>query len=134
MAVSGVPKPSEHNAERIMKLAIGMFTVAEGISKRFGHRLDLRIGIATGPITAGVIGTAKFAYDVWSPTVNLAARLESSGKVGGIHVSQETYRAVKELYVFEKAPPANLKGLGKVRSWYFVKEPYVPVSGFGGIA
>ena len=121
MAVSGVPQPSEDHTEQILKLAIGMLEVTEQVSREHAHDLNIRIGIATGPITAGVIGKAKFAYDVWSPTVNLAARLESSGKVGEIHVSQETWRALKDKYEFRKAPVSNLKGIGRVVSWYLVR-------------
>ena len=86
------------------------------------HEIDLkmRIGIATGPIAAGVIGKAKFAYDVWSSTVNLAARLENYGEPGRIRVSQATYQALKESYEFEKIPAENLKGIGRVGSWFMI--------------
>jgi len=122
MAVSGVPRPSEDHAEQVLKLAIGMLDVTNQVSHQHKYDLNIRIGIATGPITAGVIGKAKFAYDVWSPTVNLAARLESSGMVGKIHVSQETWRSLKERYDFRKAPIADLKGIGRVPSWYYVQD------------
>lgn len=118
MAASGIPLPSESHAEQILKLAIGILDVAKEISQKHNHHIKMRVGIATGPITAGVIGKAKFAYDVWSPTVNLAARLEASGQAGRIHVSQATYRALKDRYEFEKAPAADLKGFGTVSSWY----------------
>jgi class 3 adenylate cyclase len=78
----------------------------------------MRIGIATGPITAGVIGKAKFAYDVWSTTVNLAARLEAYGEPGRIRVSQATYRALRKTHEFEKIPAETLKGVGRVSSWF----------------
>ena len=122
MAVSGVPQPSETHAEQILKLAIGMLDAAEKVSHEHGHDLKIRIGVATGPITAGVIGKAKFAYDVWSPTVNLAARLESNGIAGRIHVSQETWRALEDKYNFEKAPMVDLKGIGRVGSWYLKRD------------
>lgn len=120
MAVSGVPNLADNHAQLIMKLAIGMLAAAEKVSTEFGHQLDLRVGIATGSITAGVIGKAKFTYDVWSPTVNLAARLESNGEPGDIHVSDETYRQLKSYYSFKRAPSKNLKGIGRVRSWLLV--------------
>ena len=117
MAVSGIPDLMDDHANRMMKLATGMLEVADEVSSRFDQNLSLRVGMATGPITAGVIGKTKFAYDVWSPTVNLAARLESSGKPGDIHVSEKTYRRLKNDYPFEAAPQSNLKGIGRVRSW-----------------
>jgi len=118
MAVSGVPNILDDHADRIIQLAIGMLKAAEKISPQFDQKLELRIGIATGPITAGVIGKTKFAYDVWSPTVNLAARLESMGAPGSITVSDATYKRLRNEYAFERAPNFKLKGIGSVRSWY----------------
>jgi adenylate cyclase len=122
MAVSGVPKLTDNHAAQIVQLAIGMQTVAEELSARSKYKLYLRVGIATGPITAGVIGKTKFAYDVWSPTVNLAARLESVGKPGDIHISDATHNQLKNDFMFEKAPQSNLKGIGQVQSWLLTKE------------
>ncbi len=121
MAISGAPDPAEDHSERILKLAIGMIDEIRNVSQNHKMELDVRIGIASGPLTAGVIGKSKFAYDVWAPTVNLASRLESNGKAGQIHVSQEVYRALKDKYRFVAAPVQNLKGVGKLRSWFFVK-------------
>jgi len=121
MAVSGAPEPVEDHSERILRLAIGMIGEIKKVSVSHKIALDVRIGIAAGPITAGVIGKAKFAYDVWAPTVNLASRLEHYGRAGRIHISREVYRALKDKFQFEPAPVQNLKGIGKVRSWYFVK-------------
>jgi len=118
MAVSGAPEPMEDHAERILKLAIGMIDEIRQVAIDREIELDVRIGIASGPITAGVIGKTKFAYDVWAPTVNFASRLESNGKAGRIHVSQEVYRALNGSYQFEPAPARNLKGIGKVHSWF----------------
>lgn len=120
MAVSGVPEPAEDHAERIVRLALGLQQAIGEKSETLKIKLNMRIGIATGPITAGVIGKAKFAYDVWSPTVNLASRLESYGTPGRIHVSQATYQALKRKFKFERAPSQNLKGIGRARSWYLV--------------
>ena len=121
MAVSGVPDLRDDHAERMMKLAIGMHEAADEVSKMFDQQLNLRIGMASGPITAGVIGKTKFAYDVWSPTVNLAARLESDSQSGAIHISDKTYRYLKDDYSFEMAPKSNLKGIGRVQSWLWVR-------------
>ncbi len=111
MAVCGVPEPNEIHTGNIIRLAVGFQDVLKNIAKEKNIELDMRIGIATGPITAGVIGKAKFSYDVWSNTVNLAARLESHGEPGRIRVSQATYQALKDEYQFEKAPTETLKGI-----------------------
>ena len=121
MVVSGVPELVDQHSEQILQQAIGMLDEIKNVSESHKIKLDIRIGIASGPITAGVIGKTKFAYDVWAPTVNFASRLESGGKPGQIHVSQEVYRSLKDRYQFELAPMQNFKGIGKVRSWFFVK-------------
>ncbi len=121
MAVSGLPEPCEDHANRIIQMAKGFQIEFEKVVKRRKLNLAMRIGIASGPVTAGVIGKAKFAYDVWSATVNLASRLESNGEPGRIHVSQEVYRALKDNYRLEKAAPKILKGVGRVQSWYLVQ-------------
>lgn len=121
MAVSGIPDIKEDHADRMMQMAISMLEITKSISQSCGQEFSLRIGIATGPITAGVIGKAKFAYDVWSSTVNLAARLEANGKPDRIHVSEETYRYLKNKYKFESSPSSNLKGIGRVKSWLLKK-------------
>ena len=115
---SGVPDITDQHAHKIAELAIGMQKSIHELSEKTETRLQLRIGIATGPITAGVIGRAKFAYDVWAPTVNLAARLESHGEAGRIHVSHETKRDLESLYRFEQAPANNIKGIGRLTTWY----------------
>jgi adenylate cyclase len=120
MVVAGIPDPTELHAHRLVALAIGMQESIQQISDSSNGRLQLRIGIATGPITAGVIGKAKFAYDVWAPTVNLAARLESYGEPRKIHVSDATKRALESDYEFEQAPTKDIKGIGRIRTWYLI--------------
>lgn len=126
MAVSGVPSVNDTHADDIMTLAVRLQDALGEIAKRENLQLDMRIGIATGPITAGVIGKAKFAYDVWSTTVNLAARLEAFGEPGRIRVSQATYQALRDEYRFEKLPVENLKGVGRVSSWLMVEKTSSP--------
>ncbi|MEM9332724.1 MAG: adenylate/guanylate cyclase domain-containing protein [Pseudomonadota bacterium] len=121
MAACGVPQPNDIHTENMITLAIRFQDSLAAIAKTENVDLQMRIGIATGPITAGVIGKAKFAYDVWSTTVNLASRLESYGETGRIRVSQATYQGLNDKYQFEKAPVESLKGVGRVVSWYLVR-------------
>lgn len=121
MAVSGIPQINEHHARDIVRLAVRFLEAMEELSEEENIDLRMRIGVATGPITAGVIGKAKFAYDVWSSTVNLASRLETFGTPGRIRVSQATRQALKDEFEFEKIPAENLKGVGRVASWYLVR-------------
>jgi class 3 adenylate cyclase len=84
------------------------------VAGRSGHPVRMRIGMATGPLLAGVIGTSKLTYDVWGPTVNLAARLESHGSPGEIHVCTATMRRLNGTYDCETLEEAEFKGLGRV--------------------
>ena len=122
MAACGVPEPNDVHAQNILNLAMRFQDKLEIIANERDVALNMRIGIATGPITAGIIGKARFSYDVWSTTVNLASRLESNGEAGRIRVSQATYQGLKDIYEFEKAPVEFLKGVGRVVSWYLVRE------------
>jgi len=83
-------------------------------------RMDVRIGMHMGPVAAGVIGSKKFAYDIWGDTVNMAARLEQSSEKGRINISGETYQKVKDIFKCEYRGklPAKNKGLVDM---YFVE-------------
>jgi adenylate cyclase len=118
MAATGIPVPFADNAASMVALAIEMLRTIEDVSRRNGMDLEVRIGIATGPITAGVIGTTKFAYDVWSSTVNLASRLESTGEQGRIHICQKTKQAIGDRFDAELASPRELKGIGVTTTWF----------------
>lgn len=120
MAVCGAPDISEDHAEKIISFSIEMLVIADRLSKETGQDLKLRIGVATGPITAGVIGKSKFAYDVWANTVNVASRLQSSGEIGKIHVSNATFIAAKDKFEFKAVKPKELKGLAKQKTWFVV--------------
>ncbi len=120
MAVGGLPEVVEDHAFRIANLALEMKSAIAEVAHSQGVDLNIRVGIATGPVAAGVIGQAKFAYDVWGDTVNLAARLESTGEAGRIHVSDETRAALAEHFSFEKRTEIDIKGIGKTQSWYLV--------------
>jgi adenylate cyclase len=116
MAVAGVPRPRPDHAEAAVRLAQAMLEAAERVGRRNGFPLNMRIGIASGPVMAGVIGQAKFSYDVWGETVNLAARLEAFGVPGRIQVSAATRAALGPAHRFSRPTLIELKGLGKVET------------------
>jgi len=120
MVVSGAPIPNDSHAIDLIRLAQQMLVCVREIDERHQLGLSIRIGIATGPLTAGVIGKAKFAYDVWAPTVNLASRLESNGLTGRIHVAEETRRAAEGHFQFEAAESKEIKGIGFRKTWLVV--------------
>jgi adenylate cyclase len=80
----------------------------------------LRIGIASGPVVAGVIGTRKFFYDVWGDAVNTASRMESTGEAGRIQVAPETYTLLADGFVLEKRGVIDVRGKGPMQTWFLV--------------
>jgi class 3 adenylate cyclase len=79
--------------------------------------MQLRIGIASGPVVAGVIGLKRFIYDLWGDTVNLASRMESHGIPGAIQVSAQTRALLQDHYLLEARGEIDIKGLGPVPAW-----------------
>ncbi len=128
MAVAGIPVQSSSNAVRVVDLSMEMLRVMKGVAQSSGYDLRLRIGIASGSITAGVIGKAKFTYDVWASTVNLASRLESSGEVDRVHICSLTKKEIESEYKTEIATPRYLKGIGSITSWFVVERSRTPES------
>jgi class 3 adenylate cyclase len=82
--------------------------------------LAVRIGIDTGPVVAGVIGTSKFSYDLWGDTVNTASRMESQGVAGCIQVTARTYERLRDGYRFERRGPIFVKGKGEIVTYFLV--------------
>ncbi len=114
MLVSGVPLPRVDHAEAIADMALDMQEAIEKFNHRSGESLELRIGISSGPVVAGVIGTRKFAYDLWGDTVNTASRMESHGIPGCIQVTEATYRQLQHRYQFEARGNIPVKGKGSL--------------------
>jgi class 3 adenylate cyclase len=119
MAVSGLPEPRHDHAETVARFAIAMMEALEANNRIDGTpAFQLRIGIHTGPVVAGVIGHHKFIYDVWGDTVNVASRLESSSNPGRIHVSEATRRALAGRFRFESRGLVDLKGRGPTQTFF----------------
>jgi len=118
MAVAGVPEPREDHASAAADLALAMREAAKDMEDTEGQPLNIRVGIASGPLVAGVVGTHKFAYDVWGDTVNVAARMESHGKPGCIHIADNTRQALGDAYTASDRGEIEVKGKGPMRTWF----------------
>jgi adenylate cyclase len=127
MAVAGIPEPVSDHADRSARMGLEMFAAKDEVAGHFGVTIHMRIGIASGPVMAGIIGTHKFSYDVWGDAVNLAARLESSGEVERIQVSAEAREAMSGSWCdFEGRGEIEIKGLGPLETWFLA--PRLPTS------
>jgi guanylate cyclase len=109
MAAAGVPRPRADHAAAAADLALRIRDHFAANEVR-GRQLSFRIGINSGPVTAGVIGTNKFAYDLWGDTVNAASRMESSGVPGSIQISAATQGLVADAFVCESRGMTSIKG------------------------
>jgi class 3 adenylate cyclase len=112
MAAGGLPLPRSDHAEAIADLALDLMADIEKFNRAYNTSIQLRIGISTGSVVAGVIGRWKFAYDLWGDTVNLACRLESLGQPGSIQVSDLTYERLKDKFRFDGSRSLEIKGRG----------------------
>ncbi|MBM3543900.1 MAG: adenylate/guanylate cyclase domain-containing protein [Alphaproteobacteria bacterium] len=122
MAVCGVSREQPDHLPRLARMALRLPGLVERLSSTHGVVLKIRIGIAGGPVMAGVIGADKFSYDVWGETVNLASRLESHGLPGEIQVSEAVMRALQDRFVFEPRGPVKVKGIGQIETWLLKAE------------
>ncbi len=117
MVAAGVPMPRADHAEAIAELALRIRDYM-ATNEFNGHTLQLRIGIHSGPVVAGIIGTHKFAYDLWGDTVNTASRMESGGIAGQIQVTPTTHELLAgNGYSFEPRGAIEVKGKGPMNTW-----------------
>jgi guanylate cyclase len=120
MAAAGVPNPHPDHARKAALLALDMRDVLATSAAAGQPGLELRIGINSGPVVAGVIGTKRFLYDLWGDAVNTASRMESHGTPGEIQLTRATYELLKDEFVCRRRGTILVKGKGWMETWYLV--------------
>lgn len=127
MAAGGLPVPSSDSVQNTILAALEMQSymthrIAEKEASD-GFTFEMRLGIHTGPVVAGIVGVKKFQYDIWGDTVNTASRMESNGAVGKVNISQDTYELIKDDpgFTFEHRGKIQAKGKGAVDMWFAEK-------------
>lgn len=118
MVVGGLPAARDDHAEAIAEMAIDMQQAITQFLNDLGKPFQIRIGINTGTVVAGVIGTKKFIYDLWGDTVNVASRMEASGIPGNIQVTTATYELLKDKYLLEPRGNISVRGRGKMITYW----------------
>lgn len=118
MVAAGLPMPRADHAAAIADMALAMQIAIQHIETDYPTPLQIRIGINTGVVVAGVIGIKKFIYDLWGDAVNVASRMESSGKPGQIQVTETTYEYLQENYILEERGLIKVKGKGEMKTYW----------------
>jgi len=123
MAVAGLPVPDENHAASLAELALDMQRTLARLSPAWPSPIAMRIGIASGPVVAGVIGQRKFTYDLWGDTVNTASRMESHGRPHRIQVSAATHALLEDRYMFSDPQLVDVKGKGPMTTYFLLGAP-----------
>jgi class 3 adenylate cyclase len=120
MVAGGVPNADDDHANKMAKLALEMLDVISKIEKHDGTHFSARIGINSGEIVAGVIGTKKFIYDLWGDAVNVASRMESHGEIGKIQITEAFHKIIKDDFETEYRGEIEVKGKGLMKTWWLL--------------
>ncbi|KIC15190.1 adenylate/guanylate cyclase domain-containing protein [Leisingera sp. ANG-Vp] len=118
MVAAGVPDSRDDHAQVTVEMALRMLALIEELTLEMDHPMQIRIGVHSGPVVAGIIGSHRFLYDVWGDTVNLASRLETTGAPGGVQISEATAMLVEHQFEISAPIDTRVKGKGQVRTYY----------------
>ena len=118
MVAGGLPEPRADHAESVALMALDILECCRKLSAEGGEAVEVRIGLDSGPVVAGVIGSNKLLYDVWGDAVNTAARMESHGVAGRIQVGDRMKTMLEDRFDFELRGEIDVKGKGPMRVWF----------------
>jgi PAS domain S-box-containing protein len=120
MVAGGLPSPNDGHAEAVAQFALDICEAIQQFPRPDGKTFQIRVGINTGPVVAGVIGRRKFAYDLWGDTVNIASRMETTGESQRIQVTADLYEKLKDKFQFESRGYVAVKGRGQMLTYWLV--------------
>ncbi|HEY0097941.1 MAG TPA: adenylate/guanylate cyclase domain-containing protein [Pyrinomonadaceae bacterium] len=120
MVAAGLPERRADHAEAMAEMALDMQAALAAFNRARGTTLNIRTGINTGPVVAGIIGTSKFIYDLWGDAVNTASRMESHSTPGRIQVTASTFERLRHAYLFEPRGTINVKGKGDMSTYFLL--------------
>jgi class 3 adenylate cyclase len=120
MAVAGVPDRSPTHAQQMADFSLDALAALKSQNKQMSRNLEIRIGMHSGTVAAGIIGRKKFAYDLWGDVVNITSRLEGTAEPMKIHVSESVHARLEDSYLFEQRGEVELRNRGKLRTYYLI--------------
>jgi class 3 adenylate cyclase len=118
MVAGGLPTVDDSHAIQVTKMALGMHEDLANFNMEHGLDFEMRIGINSGPVVAGIIGHSKFSYDLWGNTVNTASRMESTSVPGKVQVSPSTFELIKGHFEMRAHQEVECKGLGLIMTYF----------------
>ena len=122
MVAAGLPMHREDHTQVIAQMGLAMLDIIDSYQRENNSDLQIRIGMNTGMVVAGVIGTKKFIYDLWGDTVNVASRMESSGEAGKIQVTQAVHEKLQDIYHLEPRGFVEIKGKGEMQTYWLLSK------------
>ena len=120
MAVAGVPDRSPTHAQQMADFSLEALSILKSQNQKLSRNLQIRIGMHSGTVAAGIIGRKKFAYDLWGDVVNITNRLEGTAEPMKIHVSESVHARLEDSYIFEDRGEVELRNRGKLRTYYLI--------------
>ncbi|KAE8236020.1 hypothetical protein A4X03_0g9579, partial [Tilletia caries] len=128
MVAGGLPEPKPDHEAAVARMALDLLDCCRQISQQVGEPVEVRIGLDTGPVVAGVLGPNKLLYDVWGDTVNTAAHMESHGVAGRIQVADCLKKRLEDRFDFELRGDIEVKGKGAMRVWFLTGAKSDPIT------